>query len=174
METQLAGWATHYDPASRRYFFVDSATGRSQWEDPRANDFLPPYQVNPPARLPGLPMKPPSLPVSYATATPDYSVQASSGIAIVGGGMIMSPPLTIPDTVVSEEVNGKYAKHGKKYGKYKKRRKDSWFDDSDDDKDDKHDKDTEDGKGGKGGKDDKKKKKEEDDLEFLEIVAEFM
>ncbi|KAG0032438.1 hypothetical protein BGZ81_010884 [Podila clonocystis] len=183
METHLTGWATYYDPANRRYFFVDISTGRSQWEDPRSNDFLPPYQVQPPVRLPGLPMQPPaSLPISYTNTAPSHPpVQASSGTAVVDGGMAMAP-LTVPETVVSEEVNGRYAKHGKKHGKSTKRRKDSWFDsDSDDDrkggkdgKDGKDNKYAKDSKDGKVGKDDKKKKEEEEDLEFLEIVAEFL
>jgi hypothetical protein len=84
---------------------------------------------------------------------------------------LVEAPLAIPETVVSEEVNGRYSKHGNKYGKNKKRRKDSWFDDSDDDKDAKDGRDTKDGKSGKGVKDDKKKKEEEEDLEFLEIAV---
>lgn len=150
--------------------WTESATGRSQWEDPRARDFLPPYQVDPPVRLPGPPMQLPSPPMSYATAASSRlpANQVSSGRVAVVGGMTIEPLLTVSETVVSEEVNGRYAKHDKKYGKSRKHRKHS-SDEADDDRT--GGKETKGRKDGKVGQEDKRKKKEEEEFEFLEILV---
>ncbi|KAI9239820.1 MAG: hypothetical protein BYD32DRAFT_434502 [Podila humilis] len=167
MEAQLAGWTTYYDPASRRHFFVEFATGRSQREDPRASDFPPPYQVDPLVPLPGLSMQLPPLPIPYSTTASNRSPAhqiSSERVAAMGGGMAIAPPLTVLETVVSE-----YAKHGKKYGKSRKHRKHSW-DEADDDR--KGGIEANGRKDGKVEKENKKKQKEEEELDFLEILAE--
>jgi hypothetical protein len=115
-------------------------------------------------------MQLPSPPMSYATTASSRSPanQVSSGRVAVVGGMTIEPLLTVPETVVSEEVNGRYAKHGKKYGKSRKHRKHS-SDEADDDRTG-----GKEGKGrkdGKVGQEDKKKKKEEEEFEFLEILV---
>ncbi|KAF9388813.1 hypothetical protein CPB97_000339 [Podila verticillata] len=102
--------------------------------------------------------------MSYATTASNHSPahQMSSGIvAVVGCGMAIAPPLTVPETIVSEEVSGRYAKHGKKYGKSRKLRKHS-SDEADDDRD------------GEVGKVYKKRQKEEKELEFFEFLAELL
>ncbi|KAG0055986.1 hypothetical protein BGZ83_006753 [Gryganskiella cystojenkinii] len=50
MEAPLpAGWISQYDANHKRYFYVETASGKTQWEDPRATAAPPPYSAAPSA-----------------------------------------------------------------------------------------------------------------------------
>ncbi|KAG0347230.1 hypothetical protein BG004_008143 [Podila humilis] len=129
MDTSLpAGWIAYYDNANRRYFFVETSTGISQWEDPRTRDTLPPYHFVPPPQQSGVHIYPPT------TTAVSSNAQTSTAVGATAGGLPVTfgHHLKMPETVISEEANGRYANYGKKKEKYSKKKSFKSDSDSDD------------------------------------------
>ncbi|KAG9327671.1 hypothetical protein KVV02_006375 [Mortierella alpina] len=176
------GWNSHYDPLMQRTYYVESATGRTQWEFPHAPAQQPtghPPHVQPVQALDG--------------STQYYPVPHTEGHLLQGGCTApytshMGHPYStyqpqcaatpVPAVSYTYRDDHHFEYHDKEHKRHRQDHKDkhhkSYKEDKDrkDRKESKGSKDGMNGKDGNGEKTEKQRKKEEEDEIWEEVLGE--